>query len=140
MTRTELLKIAKPIIFNTDMVRAILDNRKTVTRRVVNPQIETFGKAFAYKGALCSMDWVTEQSQYKIGDILYVRETWSPVWVRLRDINTKHSGSIRKHTDLMASINHMQKKQPNIFEITDVRCERLQEINEYEAEEEELKE
>lgn len=39
MTRQELLNIAKPIRMNTENVRAILDDRKTVTRRVCHIKI-----------------------------------------------------------------------------------------------------
>lgn len=34
MKRQEVLQIAKPILFNTQMVKAILDGKKMVTRRV----------------------------------------------------------------------------------------------------------
>lgn len=37
MTRTELLAVAKPILFNTEMVRAIQNGTKTTTRRVAFP-------------------------------------------------------------------------------------------------------
>lgn len=35
MNQQELLNKSKPILFNTEMVVAILDNKKTVTRRIV---------------------------------------------------------------------------------------------------------
>lgn len=148
MTKTELLEIAKPILFSTDMVRAILDGRKTVTRRVVNPQIETFGKAFMYKGTIGSMDGIAKQSPNKVGDILYVRETWCEVPYEYEHIPIKDghitipkiaymAGSLADYTGTWRPSIHMPKEAARIFlRITDVRVERLQDINEYGAEEE----
>lgn len=54
-----------PILFNTDMVRAILEGIKKVTRRLIKLQ--------------SSGDWCTvlgEIAPYQPGDVLYVRETY----------------------------------------------------------------
>lgn len=80
----------KPILFNTDMVRAILDGRKTCARRVVKPQWEEcphckyVHNEYIYDKlaknvycARCGYPLEPERrSPYQPGDILYVRETW----------------------------------------------------------------
>lgn len=86
MKRTEALEIAKPILFNTEMVKAIQNGTKAVTRRVVKPKytntkiILKNGIPFETVGTPATM--VEIKSPYEVGDILYVRETWFKVKVK----------------------------------------------------------
>ena len=78
----------KPILFNTEMVRAILDGRKTCTRRVLKTRRKDACGFYVTKRPDGSFAGVYEYDEdermfenqlippYKPGDILYVRETW----------------------------------------------------------------
>lgn len=83
----------KPILFSDEMVKALLDGRKTQTRRIVKPQplgehdkcFGWFGKGLppqapcAAKGLYCESSrglFVVADCPYEVGDQLWVRETW----------------------------------------------------------------
>lgn len=83
----------KPILFNAEMVRAILDGRKTCTRRIIKPQPDekhTYPLGFVTDGTEkkevgCFGFGINEyggsiqyaKPPYLGGDVLYIRETWT---------------------------------------------------------------
>lgn len=72
----------KPILFNTEMVQAILEGRKTVTRRVIKPQPEGRPQKMPKNSCYPGGYGVPNSSRiiycpFEPGDILYVRETWA---------------------------------------------------------------
>ena len=79
----------RPILFSAEMVRAILDGRKTATRRVVKPQpADDIAPAkfpsgeIAWKSSLRHAHGNTTAHfcpYGKPGDLLWVRETWAAI-------------------------------------------------------------
>lgn len=73
----------KPILFNSDMVNAILDGKKTMTRRVINKDTSNWFDLEADMTPIAYVDPVTgdsykptEVAPYQVGTILWVRETF----------------------------------------------------------------
>ncbi len=147
LTRERVMKTAKPILFNTEMVRAIQDGTKTVTRRLIKPHFRDnecgfFTTAIAGKLFLCYSDEDDNEtrrvkSPYQIGDILYVRETWA--YVQYMDISgyvyrasEQAERVIRICADKGKPLKwhpsiHMPKEAARIFlRVTSVKVERLQ--------------
>ncbi len=66
-----------PIPFSQEMVRAILDERKTQTRRVIKPQPLWVGEpSVPFKTKDCNPNGIINCPYGKKGDWLWVRETW----------------------------------------------------------------
>lgn len=139
----------KPILFNTEMVRAILDGRKTCTRRVIKPQPDgkcTYPLGFVAdstekKEMGCFGFGINEyggsiqyvKPSYQPGDILYVRETWKKVPNGYYYYEDWQRDDIADVTKWKPSI-HMPKEAARIWlKVTDVKVERLQEITEVQA-------
>lgn len=148
----------KPAIFNTDMVRAILDDRKTQTRRIMKPQPTPFLRGLGIStekygyASTCIDDFksvVINFSPYKKGDIIYVRETWNAVSEDSllpeeprRLINGKYvvfrADGEKEHPKygkaLWKPSIHMPKEYARLFlRVKDVRIDRLNEISEEDA-------
>lgn len=145
-----------PILFNTEMVRAILDGRKTCTRRVIKPQPQSrlcYTYAGSHKGCIGKWTYPNKGAheflgeEYKLpenikdeelskrwnppyhtDDILYVRETWKKAPNGYYYYEDWQRNDIADVTKWKPSI-HMPKEAARIWlKVTDVRVERLQEI------------
>lgn len=129
----------KPILFNTKMVRAILDGRKDATRRIVKgfiPDDAVWGyTAFTPKGYISCRGTFADgygEKFFKLpcesGDILYVRETWKKAPNGYYYYEDWQKDDIADVTKWKPSI-HMPKEAARIWlKVTDVRVERLQDI------------
>jgi hypothetical protein len=146
MNREELLKNAKPILFNTEMVQAILEGRKTVTRRVIKPQpIAGIRKSVFVPSGIEDGHGREIKLLYKVGDILYVRETFNNtetdtvLYAADKDFIDFGCKEVDRYLFMESEIKwkpsiHMPKEAARIFlKVTDVRVERLQDITEEQA-------
>lgn len=119
-----------PILFNMKMVRAILDGRKSCTRRIIKPQPQGYFEVS--EEPLYIYDTDGKQGKitppYQPGDILYVRETWKQAPNGYYYYEDWQKDDIADVTKWKPSI-HMPKEAARIWlKVTDVRVERLQDI------------
>ena len=149
----------KPILFNTEMVRAILDGRKTVTRRVVMPKhLRVLDSHYHKEHPEVPDKTLLEKlclPPYQPGDILWVRETWCQYGklddndrmiegtekhyyradgenpTPFNDFLVQHPGrDEHRETPVWHPSIHMPKEAARLFlRVTDVRVELLQDID-----------
>ena len=120
----------KPILFNSEMVKAILEGRKTQTRRAIKNI-----RAYHMDGTPGNMP------PWKPGDVLYVRETWA--WMNAMDCGSLCLGPCNQYkgeygcfiykatnnifTDGWNPSIHMPREAARLFlKVKDVRIEHLQ--------------
>ena len=133
----------KPILFNTDMVRAILDGRKSCTRRICKdaneytvPDMEFYNADrrtyavynFVDKEHMEQLSTAERTCPICTGDILYVRETWKEAPNGYYYYEDWQRNDIADITKWKPSI-HMPKEAARIWlKVMNVRVERLQDI------------
>lgn len=134
----------RPILFNSEMVNAILEGRKTQTRRMLEPQPDTVQNGVI--GPLNGDGNLLMCKYGKVGDRLWVRETWAvsrvldfhaprhlPEDTQVYYLADGLESFYHRHAKTRVSI-HMPRWASRIqLEITNVRIERLQNITEEDA-------
>ena len=142
----------RPIIFNSEMVRAILEGRKTQTRRIIKPQPTIKPRILKNKdGVFWSLmdKCLFQKSPYgTIGDKLWVKETWFE-WVKNNPEQLPYLYKATTPSDeieILRQSGHAIKWKPSIYmprrasriglENIDIRVERLKDITEEDARDE----
>jgi hypothetical protein len=154
-------EVERPILFSTEMVSALLAGRKTITRRVLDPQIHINDGWYNWinesKSKISLVQWLSKEDFLKevvqccpygkIGDILWVRESFrytqpfGPESLNYQYADTttgpevcrKNCYTVSDYHRLRPSI-HMPKEAARIWlQITDVRVERLKDITDGDA-------
>jgi hypothetical protein len=124
----------RPILFSTPMVQAIMEGRKTQTRRIAK------GHALQFLDAGLLSEYVSKQDLCpygELGDILWVRETWAlPVDADGNDAGYQYKADYSDGSERWKwkpSI-HMQKSACRLFlQITYIAIERLNDISDDDA-------
>lgn len=143
----------RPILFKGEMVKAILDGRKTQTRRICKPQPHP---DFLKRGVVSivpqwpmqdGMRWFMRDGMSELvkspygapSDRLWVKETWRPDdyapedTIYAADIPEEILSEGKGIITWKPSI-HMSRKRSRLnLEITGLRVERLQDITEHDA-------
>lgn len=141
----------KPILFNTEMVKAILQGRKTQTRRIIKgiPLRAPYFEVYDGKPMACDPDgdWfpLEQFSLIQPGEILWVRETWCNLPVSPGGHTRLMRGRYYYKADVpdirpdgwrgnwKPSI-HMPKEAARIFlRVVNIRAEQLQRITKEDA-------
>jgi hypothetical protein len=147
-----------PMIFNQQMVKALMDGRKTVTRRPLSNQPIKNGSFWDFKwGAGSSLDYLpilaghatANAAPCKVGDLIWVRETFrqfnssdecgcsdSPCGCPNNGTYIYKENGDSGESKWKPSIHMPRKASRLTLRITDVRCERVQLITEESAEKE----
>lgn len=150
----------KPILFSTEMVQAILAGRKTQTRRIIKLDDDSlpddtcishsieldstgemiqgkpdvvmdFSKTFPY--------WKEKKPKYQIGDVIWVRETWTNDLVADGDGDALYTfkAEFPELKGVWKPSIFMPKDACRLFlKVTNVRVEKLQDISQEDAEKE----
>lgn len=144
----------RPILFSTEMVRAILDGRKTQTRRVKSLEEINLNPVNWRYVAKLGGSWEDKANYvYRFlnnvfhplnivcpygepGDRLWVRETWQKRLVESGGFGYTYKANdhpFDKATKWKPSIFMPREACRILLEVTDVRVERLQDISEEDA-------
>lgn len=149
----------RPILFSTPMVRALLDDRKTQTRRIIKPQpVRALPQEFIpMDQAITRLKTLHQNGNTQImtsgplvgqavpkcpygeiGDRLWVRESFTPNYFDggghgYKADWTKAAAEVATEPKWKPSIHMPRKACRLLLEITEVRVERLQDIDEEDA-------